>query len=78
MTRCWSQSARISRDSGGPLDLVEDGVSGFVTRPDPTRIAERIDELVADPDLAERMGQAGYEASLPVTWENVVKTLVKI
>ena len=65
-------------DSGGPLDLVEDGVSGFVTRPDPTKIAERIDQLVADPALAERMGQAGYEASLPVTWENVVRTLVKI
>lgn len=66
------------RDSGGPLDLVKDGVSGYVTRPDPAQIAERIDQLVVEPGLAERMGQAGYEASLPVTWENVVRTLVKI
>jgi len=65
-------------DSGGPLDLVQDGQSGFITQPARTEIAERIDTLVADPRMAERMGYAGYEASRSVTWENVVKTLVKI
>ena len=32
-------------DSGGPVELVEDGVSGWVTEPDPRSVAEAIDRL---------------------------------
>ena len=41
-------------DSGGTLELVEDGVTGRVVEADPVRVAEAIDGLYADPQ--ERAG----------------------
>jgi glycosyltransferase involved in cell wall biosynthesis len=50
----------ICTDSGGPRDYVENGVTGFlVPVADPQALAERIDTLLADPDLRGRMGQEG-------------------
>jgi glycosyltransferase involved in cell wall biosynthesis len=46
-------------DAGGPLEFVEDGVTGLVTPPDPAAIAEAFDRLFADRELARRMGDAG-------------------
>jgi glycosyltransferase involved in cell wall biosynthesis len=47
---------------GAIPELVHDGETGFlVDRRDPPAIAERILELLADPDLRCRMGQAGRE-----------------
>jgi glycosyltransferase involved in cell wall biosynthesis len=64
-------------DSGGPVELVEDGVSGWVTEPDPRAIAERIDELAADRNRAARMGVAGRERvrTLGISWDHVVEEL---
>jgi glycosyltransferase involved in cell wall biosynthesis len=45
---------------GGSLDQVEDGVTGYLVPPgDPQALADRIDLLLADADLRERMGRAG-------------------
>ena len=64
-------------DSGGPVELVEDGVSGFVTEPDPRAIAEAIDQLAANRQGAARMGAAGRERirALEINWDHVVKEL---
>lgn len=64
-------------DSGGPVELVEDGVSGFVTEPDPRALAEAIDRLAADRDRAMRMGAAGLERvrALEINWDHVVEEL---
>jgi glycosyltransferase involved in cell wall biosynthesis len=64
-------------DSGGPLELVQDGVSGWVTEPDPRSIAEAIDRLAADRNCAVRMGIAGLERTraLDITWDHVVQEL---
>ena len=43
-------------DSGGPAELVEDGLSGFVCEPTPESIALAMRRLADDPSLAERMG----------------------
>ena len=43
-----------THDSGGPLEFVIDAENGFVTRPEPQALAERIDQLASDPDLARR------------------------
>lgn len=46
--------------SGGAPETIRDGVSGFVVEPgDPTALAARISLLLADPELAARMGAAG-------------------
>lgn len=48
-------------DSGGVLEWVEDGATGFVVPPEASRIAERLDDLVADRALCERLGEEGRE-----------------
>jgi glycosyltransferase involved in cell wall biosynthesis len=55
----------IATALGGPLDIVVDGVTGYLTRPgDPHELAERILQLLGDPALARRMGSAGRERFL--------------
>jgi glycosyltransferase involved in cell wall biosynthesis len=44
----------------GIPSLVEDGLTGFLVEPkDPEAIAERLAELEADPEMAERLGRNG-------------------
>ena len=64
-------------DSGGPVELVEDGVSGWVTEPDPRSVAEAIDSLAADRNRAARMGMAGLERAraLEINWDHVIEEL---
>jgi len=64
-------------DSGGPLELVQDGVSGIIAEPEPRAIAEAIDRLASDRAAARRMGLAGLErlAELRVSWNHVVERL---
>ncbi len=65
-------------DSGGPLEFVENGINGFVTSNNPQEIAEKIDLLYKDKNLAEKMGHAGEIKvnKLNITWDNVIKKLV--
>jgi glycosyltransferase involved in cell wall biosynthesis len=43
----------------GTPEVVEHGRSGFLTGVDPTEVAERVLEVLADPVRAARMGEAG-------------------
>ncbi len=50
---------------GGMTELVDDEVSGFLVRPfDQPQLVRRIEQLIDDPALRERMGQAGRAAVL--------------
>ena len=65
-------------DSGGPLEFVADGETGFVRPPEPTDIAGAFDRLQGDHGLAERMGKAGnafVRAEVP-RWPDVVARLL--
>ena len=64
-------------DSGGPLEFIEDGVSGFVTAPDPVSLAAAMDEIWEDPAQAERMGTAAWDRyqSMGISWQNVIAQL---
>ncbi len=64
------------RDSGGPAELVVDGVSGFVTEPGPAALAAALRRLAGDAALAERMGDAAHAAGAKLTWEETVRALV--
>jgi alpha-1,3/alpha-1,6-mannosyltransferase len=46
-------------NSGGPLETVVDGETGFLRPPDPEAFATCLAELVESPALATRMGNAG-------------------
>lgn len=63
-------------DAGGPLEFVEDGVTGFVVPPSPEAIASAIAALGADRALARRLGEAGFERARLITWSGVVERLV--
>jgi glycosyltransferase involved in cell wall biosynthesis len=64
-------------DSGGPLELVQDEISGLVVDPDPRALAEAIDRLASNRRRALRMGEAGRERvrELDITWDHVVQEL---
>ena len=64
-------------DSGGTLELVEDEVTGLVTEPDASSLADAFDRLRRNPAAARDMGEAGYERmrDLHITWDHVVDRL---
>jgi glycosyltransferase involved in cell wall biosynthesis len=65
-------------DSGGPTELVHDGVEGLVCAPTPEAIANSLARLMADRSLAERMGAAGSRVAAAMTWERAVRTLLLV
>jgi glycosyltransferase involved in cell wall biosynthesis len=65
-------------DSGGPLEFVADGETGYVTEPTPEALAVALDAVWVDPAGARRMGEAGrdrYRAA-GISWDHVVETLI--
>ena len=63
-------------DSGGPLEFVKDFETGFVTETKPQSIAEKINYLVDNVNVARQMGQNGYEIVKNITWKNTVNRLL--
>jgi glycosyltransferase involved in cell wall biosynthesis len=65
-------------DSGGTQELIMDGENGFVTAPEPAAIANAMDCLYSDRQLAERMGAAGRKriSQLGISWDTVVNNLL--
>lgn len=51
----------IAVASGGPLETVEDGKTGFLCRPDAKSFAEAMASVVQDEVLRKRMGKAGHK-----------------
>jgi glycosyltransferase involved in cell wall biosynthesis len=67
-----------SSDAGGPLEFVEDGVSGYVAAPEPDVLAEAVDRLFSlSASRLREMGAAGHERVASITWEAVVDRLTE-
>ncbi len=64
------------RDSGGPAELVRDGVNGFVVEPTPEALGRAMRRLLDDPALARRMGSAAHDSGARLTWPETVRQLV--
>ncbi len=65
-------------DSGGPLEFVEHGQTGYVLPPEPAQIAEAVDHLYRNKRQAYEWGQAGksvYQAK-NIRWSNVIERLL--
>src|SRR5947199_4562884 len=59
----------IVSDSGGPKELVEDGMNGLITRSrDVEDFARAIRALVTDPALRERMGESARNRVIDLSW----------
>lgn len=65
-------------DSGGPVEFVQNEVSGLVCSKDPQRLAIALDRLFADKAIAKKMGSRGKEIydSLNLSWKKVVEKII--
>jgi glycosyltransferase involved in cell wall biosynthesis len=68
----------VPQDGGGAAELIEDGSEGRIVDPEPAAIAQALDELHADRELAKRMGERGREKvlSMKLSWNHVVDRLI--
>jgi phosphatidylinositol alpha 1,6-mannosyltransferase len=65
-------------DRGGPQDLITDGENGFVVpanRPD--LLADRVAELIENPDVRARMGRVARESARSREWEEINGALLE-
>jgi glycosyltransferase involved in cell wall biosynthesis len=64
-------------DSGGPLEFVRSGETGWVVEPTPEALAEAIEQLWANKARGRAMGEAGRARvlGLNLSWDRVVETL---
>ncbi len=72
-------TAVVGTDNCGLADATEDGLSGLVVSQ--ARVAEELPrallELLSDPAKAARMGAAGRERALAMTWESVAVQVIE-
>lgn len=62
-------------DSGGVLEFVEDGHSGYVVEPNAESLANSINKIWFDKKKSIDMGRSGYEIVKDINWDNVIKKL---
>ena len=65
----------IAVNRGGPREVVEDGVTGFLVEADPGPFCEALTLLTADDAKRRSMGLAGLERVKRFTWQKFVRDL---
>jgi len=69
----------IGARSGAVSELVEDGRTGLlVDRGDADSLYHAMRRLLLDPDLRQKLGAAGRQTALNMSWENTVDRLEEI
>jgi phosphatidylinositol alpha 1,6-mannosyltransferase len=67
----------VAPAAGGPLDLVRNGVTGFLVPPnDGAALADAVATLASDPALRAALGAAGRQLVLERTWPALCRELV--
>jgi glycosyltransferase involved in cell wall biosynthesis len=66
-----------AHDSGGVLELIEDGINGLVVPPEPMALADAMDRLFLDRIRTAQMGEANNRriAEMAIDWTTVVGSL---
>ena len=74
-----SKPILTTSDSGGVLELVEDGLNGLVVGPDPHELAHALDRLWENKDWAQILGEKARKkvSQLDISWEIVTKKLLQ-
>jgi len=69
----------VHHDAGGPLEFVENEINGFVINADAKELAEKIDMLYNERQLAKKMGEAGFESlkAKRMDWDYVIDKLLE-
>jgi glycosyltransferase involved in cell wall biosynthesis len=65
-----------TNDAGGPLEFVDDDITGFVVEPAAEAIGVAIARLAGDRRLAQSLGDAGHERARAITWDGVIERLM--
>ncbi len=63
-------------DSGGPLELIESGVTGWVVPPDPSAVADAMFEAISMPETTRRMGEAANAQAAAINWPEAIDALL--
>jgi len=65
----------VATDSGGQVDIVDDGETGYLVEPrSPTALAEAVIKLLNDRELLKRMGEKGRrKAEKEFSWSSITK-----
>ncbi len=63
------------RDSGGPAELVADGVNGAVCEPTAAGLASALRQLIDDSGRTERLGAAAFESGVKLNWPETIRHL---
>jgi len=63
-------------DAGGPLDVVRDDETGLVVEAEPRAVAAALARLLAEPETARRLGEAGRPLAEAVTWDAAIARLL--
>jgi len=79
-------TAVVASDVGGIPEVVDDGVTGSLVHYDAgdaagyrTGIARAVNALIADPDRAERYGQAGRQRCIAeFSWAQIAQQTLEI
>jgi glycosyltransferase involved in cell wall biosynthesis len=67
----------VVTDVGSMSDAVQDGVTGLISTPDASSIADAMLQILRDPALADRMGrEAGQHAREASSWSGVAEKAV--
>lgn len=68
----------IAPNSGGPKFLIQNGVDGFLVEPDrPDAYARVVEQLLADDDLRNRVGEAARRSVLGKDWTSNNEKLIE-
>jgi glycosyltransferase involved in cell wall biosynthesis len=63
-------------DSGGPLEFVDHGVTGWVSAPDPASIADVITRAYREKALCAEIGAVAKDRVDSLTWDKVIDALI--
>lgn len=65
-------------DSGGVLELVQNGINGYVTEASPEALGDAMDRLYLDRVKTEEMGRNAHDrlAELNISWSHVLQRLL--
>lgn len=75
---CSSKAILTANDSGGVLELVQDGVNGYVVEPNPRAIATALDNLYLQREMTVALGAAAMKRldELNISWVHVLRRLL--
>ncbi len=69
----------VASQVGGLGFLVQNGVNGYsVPDRDPNALAERLTQLICDPDLRAQLGAQAEEYAQAYAWENIASRMIQV